>query len=160
MRTSGGNGLPSSRWPKALSRVAACFAALFLPQAAIAATAGIALDARMLLLLGITLGVIAFAIGTAIICLHTTQRARKAEAEAANEAERYRLSGSMLDTVLTAEPQMLLTVSETGEADLLVSTLPANYGVLHEAARVLNFVGGLDAASGNELDGSVDVHVD
>ena len=126
MRTSGGNGLPSSRWPKALSRVAACFATLFLPQAAIAATAGIALDARMLLLLGITLGVIAFAIGTAIICLRTTQRARKAEAEAANEAERYRLSGSMLDTVLTAEPQMLLTVSETGEADLLVATLPVS----------------------------------
>src|SRR5690349_21465726 len=96
MRTSGGNGLPSSRWSKALSRVAACFATLFLPQAAIAATAGIALDARMLLLLGITLGVIAFAIGTAIICLRTTQRARKAEAEAANEAERYRLSGSKI----------------------------------------------------------------
>ena len=156
MRTSGGNGLPSSRWPKALSRVAACFATLFLPQAAIAATAGIALDARMLLLLGITLGVIAFAIGTAIICLRTTQRARKAEAEAANEAERYRLSGSMLDTVLTAEPQMLLTVSETGEADLLVATLPANYGVPHEAARFLNFAGWLDAPSLNELDGAIE----
>ena len=156
MRTSGGNGLPSSRWPKALSRVAACFATLFLPQAAIAATAGIALDARMLLLLGITLGVIAFAIGTAIICLRTTQRARKAAAEAANEAERYRLSGSMLDTVLTAEPQMLLTVSETGEADLLVATLPANYGVPHEAARFLNFAGWLDASSVNELDGAIE----
>ena len=156
MRTSGGNGLPSSRWPKALSRVAACFATLFLPQAATAATAGIALDARMLLLLGITLGVIAFAIGTAIICLRTTQRARKAEAEAANEAERYRLSGSMLDTVLTAEPQMLLTVSETGEADLLVATLPANYGVPHEAARFLNFAGWLDAPSLNELDGAIE----
>ena len=156
MRTSGGNGLPSSRWPKALSRVAACFATLFLPQAAIAATAGIALDARMLLLLGITLGVIAFAIGTAIICLRTTQRARKAAAEAANEAERYRLSGSMLDTVLTAEPQMLLTVSETGEADLLVPTLPANYGVPHEAARFLNFAGWLDASSVNELDGAIE----
>ena len=118
MRTSGGKGLPSSRWPKVLSRVAAFFATLLLPQVAMAATEGIALDARMLLLLGITLGVIAFAIGTAILCLRATKRARKAEAEAANEAEHYRLSESMLDTVLTAEPQMLLTVSETTKSRL------------------------------------------
>jgi signal transduction histidine kinase len=156
MRTSGGKGLPSSRWPKVLSRVAAFFATLLLPQVAMAATEGIALDARMLLLLGITLGVIAFAIGTAILCLRATKRARKAEAEAANEAEHYRLSESMLDTVLTAEPQMLLTVSETGEADLLVATLPANYGVPHEAARFLNFAGWLDAPSLNELDGAIE----
>jgi signal transduction histidine kinase len=139
-----------------LSRVAAFFATLLLPQVAMAATEGIALDARMLLLLGITLGVIAFAIGTAILCLRATKRARKAEAEAANEAEHYRLSESMLDTVLTAEPQMLLTVSETGEADLLVATLPANYGVPHEAARFLNFAGWLDAPSLNELDGAIE----
>jgi signal transduction histidine kinase len=156
MRTSRGKGLPSSRWPKVLSRVAAFFATLLLPQVAMAATEGIALDARMLLLLGITLGVIAFAIGTAILCLRATKRARKAEAEAANEAEHYRLSESMLDTVLTAEPQMLLTVSETGEADLLVATLPANYGVPHEAARFLNFAGWLDAPSLNELDGAIE----
>jgi signal transduction histidine kinase len=156
MRTSGGKGLPSSRWPKVLSRVAAFFATLLLPQVAMAATEGIALDARMLLLLGITLGVIAFAIGTAILCLRATKRARKAEAEAANEAEHYRLSESMLDTVLTAEPQMLLTVSETGEADLLVATLPANYGVPHEPARFLNFAGWLDAPSLNELDGAIE----
>jgi signal transduction histidine kinase len=156
MRTSGGKALPSSRWPKVLSSVPAFFATLLLPQAAMAATEGIALDVRMLLLLGITLGVIAFAIGTAILCLRATKRARKAEAEAANEAEHYRLSESMLDTVLTAEPQMLLTVSETGEADLLVATLPANYGVPHEAARFLNFAGWLDAPSVNELDGAIE----
>jgi signal transduction histidine kinase len=156
MRTSGGKALPSSRWPKVLPRVAAFFATLLLPQAATAASEGIALDARMLLLLGITLGVIAFAIGTAILCLRATKRARKSEAEAANEAERYRLSESMLDTVLTAEPQMLLTVSETGEADLLVATLPANYGVPHEAARFLNFAGWLDAPSVNELDRAIE----
>jgi signal transduction histidine kinase len=156
MRTSGGKALPSSRWPKVLSRVAAFFATLLLPQTTMAASEGIALDARMLLLLGITLGVIAFAIGTAILCLRATKRARKAEAEAANEAEHYRLSESMLDTVLTAEPQMLLTVSETGEADLLVATLPANYGVPHEAARFLNFAGWLDAPSLNELDGAIE----
>lgn len=156
MRTSGGKALPSSRWPKVLSRVAAFFATLLLPQTTMAASEGIALDARMLLLLGITLGVIAFAMGTAILCLRATKRARKSEAEAANEAERYRLSESMLDTVLTAEPQMLLTVSETGEADLLVATLPANYGVPHEAARFLNFAGWLDAPSVNELDGAIE----
>ena len=36
--------------------------------------------ARTLLMLGINLGIIAFAVGTAIVCLRATERARKAEA--------------------------------------------------------------------------------
>ena len=60
--------------------------------AAFAASAAPALDARTLLTLGINLGIIAFAVGTAIACLRATERARKAEAEAQVEAERYRLS--------------------------------------------------------------------
>jgi signal transduction histidine kinase len=158
MRTSGGKALPSSRWPKVLSRVLAFSAATLLSaQVAMAGTVSVAFDSRMLLLLGITLGIIAFAAGTAIICLRATQCARKAERAAANEAERYRLSENALDTVLAAEPQMLLTVSETGEADLLVATLPASHGVPDQADRFINFAGWLDAPSVKELDEAIGV---
>ena len=78
MRTSGGKASPSSRWPKVLSPVLAFSAATILSaQVAMAGTVRVAFDSRMLLLLGITLGIIAFAAGTAIICLRATQRARK-----------------------------------------------------------------------------------
>jgi len=141
-----------------LSRVLAFSAATILSaQVAMAGTVRVAFDSRMLLLLGITLGIIAFAAGTAIICLRATQRARKAERAAANEAERYRLRENALDTVLAAESQMLLTVSETGEADLLVATLHASHGVPDQADRFINFAGWLDAPSVKELDEAIGV---
>ena len=81
----------------------------------LAATDPAAFDARTLLTLGINLGVIAFAVGTAIACFRATERARAAaRVSAAAEADRYRQSESTLDTVLAAEPQALLIVARAG----------------------------------------------
>ena len=158
MRTSGGKAAPSSRWPEVLFRVVACSIPFYLLPlgTALAATDVSSFDARTLLLLGITLGIIAFAVGTAVICLRATERARKAEAAAHDEAERYRLSESTLDTLLAAEPQALLTVAESGEAELLISTLPAALGVPRDTASLLNFTDWLDAPSARELDDAID----
>ena len=127
MRTSGGKAAPSSRWPEVLFRVLICSIPLCtLPlRAAFAAGEPSAFDPRTLLTLGIILGIIAFAVGTAIACLRATERARKAETVAQIEAERYRMSESTLETLLTAEPQALMVVAESGEAELLVASLPA-----------------------------------
>ena len=117
MRTSGGKAAPSSRWPEVLFRVLICSIPLCscCPLgAAFAASDPAAFDPRTLLTLGIILGIIAFAIGTAIACLRATERARKAEAAAEIEAERYRMSESTLETLLTAEPQALMVVAEIG----------------------------------------------
>ena len=79
MRSGGGKAAPSSRWPEMLFRVAIVLVPLVLPvTSALAATDPAAFDARTLLTLGINLGVIAFAIGTAIACLRATERARAA----------------------------------------------------------------------------------
>ena len=150
MRTSGGKAAPSSRWPEVLFRVLICSIPLCCcrcarplprpnPRHSIA---------RTLLTLGIILGIIAFAVGTAIACLRATERARKAEAAAQIEAERYRMSESTLETLLAAEPQALMVVAESGEAELLVANLPAALGVPRDAATLLNFAGWLDAAVG------------
>jgi len=158
MRNSGGEAAPSSRSPEVLFRVIACsiaFTVLLLGPAH--AAGGVStLDARTLLMLGISLGIIAFAVGTAIACLRATEHARKAEAAAHDEAERYRLSESTLDTLLAAEPQALLTVAESGEAELLISTLPSALGVPRDTAGLLNFTDWLDAASARELDDAID----
>ena len=158
MRTSGGKAAPSSRWPEVLFRVFACSIPFsLLPfEAAMAASDAPALDARTLLTLGINLGIIAFAVGTAIACLRGTERARKAEAEAQVEAERYRLSESTLEMLLLAEPQALLTVAESGEAELLVATLPPALGVPRDTTGLLNFAAWLDTTSAQELDDAVD----
>jgi len=140
-----------------LFRVACSIPLCLLPLGpARAATDASSFDARTLLLLGITLGIIAFAVGTALVCLRATERARKAEAAAHDEAERYRLSESTLDTLLAAEPQALLTVAESGEAELLISTLPSALGVPRDTAGLLNFTDWLDAPSARELDDAID----
>ena len=158
MRTSGGKAAPSSRWPDVLFRVLACSIPLCaLPLGpALAASEPPTLDARTLLMLGINLGIIAFAIGTAIACLRATDRARKTEIAAQLEAERYRLSESTLETLLAAEPQALLTVAESGEAELLVATLPPPLGVPRDTSGLLNFTAWLDANSAQELDNAID----
>ena len=162
MRTSGGKAAPSSRWPEVLFRVFTCSIPLSLIPLgpALAASDALAIDARTWLVLGISLGIIAFAIGTAIACLRATERARKAEAVAHDEAERYRLSESTLDTLLAAEPQALLTVAESGEAELLISTLPSALGVPRDTAGVLSFTDWLDAPSARELDDAIDALVE
>jgi len=153
MRTSGGEATPDSRWPTVLSRVFAySIPGYLLPIDAAMAEEAAGVDAQTLLTLGINLGVIAVAVGTAIVCMRATKRARKQEANAAGEAERYRVSESTLETVLAAEPQALLTLSETGEPELLVSNLPASFGVPREPERLMNVTGWLDEASSAELD--------
>ena len=154
MRTSGGKVAPSSRWPEVLFRVLG-FAIPFVlvpPGAAFAASDSSALDPRTLLTLGIILGVIAFAVWTAIACLRARERARKAEADAELEAERYRLSESTLETLLAAESQVLLTVAETGEPNVLVATLPAALGVPRDALGLLSFSEWLEASSAEALE--------
>ena len=158
MRTSGGKAAPSSRWPEVLFRVLMCCIPLAVTPfgAAFAAGDASAFDPRTLLILGISLGIIAFAVGTAIVSLRAADRARRAEAVAEIEAERYRLSESTLETLLTAEPQALLIVAESGEAELLVASLPAALGVPRDTAGLLNFAGWLDASSAKELDNAID----
>lgn len=153
MRTSRGQVTPESRWPTVLSRALAySVPASLLPIDAAVAEEAASFDPQTLLTLGINLGIIAFAVGTAIACMRATKRARAQEAKAASEAERYALSESTLETVLAAEPQALLTLSEAGEPELLVSNLPLSFGVPREPERLLTFAGWLDEASRAELE--------
>jgi signal transduction histidine kinase len=160
MRTSLGRATPLSGWPTKLSCVLAFSICFLTPEAALAAGNMPGLDARTLLTLGINLGIIAFAVGTAIACLRATERARKAQATAEREAEGYRASEGLLDTLLAAEPQALLAVSESGEAELLIATLPSALGVPHEIDEFLDFAAWLDARSTKDLDDAIDALVE
>ena len=158
MRTSGGKAAPPSRWAEVLFRVCAVAIPLVAVPlgSAVAATTASVLEPRTLLTLGIILGVIAFAVWAAIACLRARERARKAEAEAELEAERYRLSQNTLETLLAAEPQALVTLAETGEADLLVATLPPALGVPRDVPGLLDFAGWLDSDSAQALHEAID----
>jgi signal transduction histidine kinase len=155
MRTSGGEAAPSSRWPKVPFRVFALALLCLFPVEAALAADGSLFEARTLLALGVNLGIIAFAVGTAIACLRVMERARKAEARAADEAERYRLTESTLDTVLAAEPQGLLVLGESGEPEMLVANLPSSFGVPREALRLLHAELWLDPRSAAEFDAAM-----
>ena len=108
-------------------------------------------DTRILLTLGITLGIIAFSIGSALACLRATQAALKARDAATLEAERYRASERMLETILAAEPQVLLTWTAEDGPRVHVANLPHGLGVPSDPDRLLRFEEWLDAASAEEL---------
>jgi signal transduction histidine kinase len=108
-------------------------------------------DLRMLLTLGITLGVIAFSIGAAIACLRATQSARRARDAAMAEAEQYRASESMLETILASEPQLLLTWNDADGPRLRIANLPEHLGVPSEPHQILRFRHWLDATSAAAL---------
>jgi PAS domain-containing protein len=105
----------------------------------------------MLLTLGIVLGTIAFSMGCAIACLRAMQSARRARDAALAEAEHYRASESMLETILASEPQVLLTWSDADGARLHVANLPSHLGVPTEPHRLLRFRQWLDEASAAAL---------
>ena len=124
-----------------------------LPLPASAETAGLSggFDARLLLTLGINLGIIAFAVGTAVVCLRATQAARRARDAAALEADRYRASESTLETILAAEPQVLLTWTEEDGPRVNVANLPLPLGVPSEPQLLLRFSEWLDQPSAAEI---------
>ncbi len=151
MRTNRGEAAPLARWSQAL-RLFLLIAAF--PRAAQAETVlslGGQYDIRMLLTLGITLGIIAFSIGAAIACLRATKAAIRERDAAELEAERYRASESMLESILSAEPQTLLTWTEDEGPRVHVTNLPSALGVPSEPHRLLRFAEWLDESSAAEL---------
>ena len=125
----------------------AASASVLLPlplQAASSSTHAGLLDAPTLLMLGVNIGVIAFAIATAIGCLRATERAKQASEQAALEAERLRASESLLDTVFSAEPQTMLIWPGSGEPRMLAANLPPELGVPSDATLLLRFGDWLD----------------
>ena len=143
-----------ARRPLALLRLPALLIAAFASPAFAAETliplSGV-YDTRILLTLGITLGIIAFSIGSALACLRATQAALKARDAATLEAERYRASERMLETILAAEPQVLLTWTAEDGPRVHVANLPHGLGVPSDPDRLLRFEEWLDAASAEEL---------
>ena len=136
----------------------AAVASVLLPlplQAASSATHAGLLDAPTLLMLGINVGVIAFAIATAIGCLRATERAKEASQRAALEAERLRASESLLDTVLSAEPQAMLIWPGSGNPRMLAANLSPALGVPSDAEPLLRFSDWLDEASAAALENAM-----
>ena len=152
MRTNEGEAAPLVRWPRVLRLLILLVAALPHPaQAETAIALGGAYDTRMLLTLGITLGIIAFSVGSAIACLRATKAAIRERDAAEQEAERYRASESMLEQILSAEPQTLLTWTDEEGPRVHVTNLPSALGVPTEPTRLLRFGEWLDDGSAAEL---------
>ena len=152
MRTRRGKAAPFARWRQARLCLSLLLTAPPFPAqaASVVPLSGI-YDTRILLTLGITLGIIAFSIGSALACLRATQAALKARDAATLEAERYRASESMLETILAAEPQVLLTWTAEDGPRVHVTNLSHGLGVPTEADQLLRFEEWLDEASAAEL---------
>ena len=153
MRTSRGESARLVGRPLVCLCLALLLAALPLPVQAASPLVPLSqvYDTRILLTLGITLGIIAFSIGSALACLRATQAALKARNAATLEAERFRASEGVLEIILSAEPQVLLTWTAEDGPRLHVANLPHALGVPSEPNRLLHFEDWLDEASAAEL---------
>jgi signal transduction histidine kinase len=155
MRTRGCRAKAPTRRRLALWRLPLLLATFAIATPAFAADPFMPLsgvyDTRILLTLGITFGIIAFSIGSALACLRATQAALRARDAAALEAERYRASESMLETILAAEPQVLLTWTAEDGPRVHVANLPHGLGVPGDADGLLRFEEWLDQSSAAEL---------
>ena len=80
------------------------------------------------------------------------KRALQGRDAATLEAERYRASESMLETILAAEPQVLLTWTAEDGPRVHVANLAAGARRAERPDRLLRFEEWLDAASAAELD--------
>lgn len=113
-------------------------------------------DPRSILIVGMLLGVIAFAVMAALLFLHGIRRARRAEALARSTAGEYDRKSDFLKAVLAAEPQILLHWDETGGPAIVADTLGSDLGIPREAAKMLRFSSWLERGYALELETQVD----
>lgn len=113
-------------------------------------------DPRSILIVGILLGIIAFAVVAALLFLHGARRARRAEARARSTASDYDRKTDFLNAVLAAEPQILLHWDETGGPAIVADTLGTDLGIPREAAKLLRFSSWLERGCALEMETQVE----
>lgn len=126
-----------------------------LPSSAAAAevlTAEALADSRAILVAGVVLGVMAFAVVASILALSARRRARKAEARARSSAGELDRRIELMQTVLLAEPQILVHWDAGLEPAVIADTLDPGLGVPAEISGLLRYASWLDRESARQLD--------
>jgi len=113
-------------------------------------------DARGPLILGIILGLTAFAITAAIGYLRATQRARAVETQAELGAKQIGAELDGVKTILSSEPQILVHWERGGDGRIVTNTLDGGLLIPNEIKPLLNFPGWLDGNSAGELTGMLE----
>lgn len=144
MRTKWGRAAWVAACPRHLRLLAVLFVGLLLAMNSEASAQGLelsseALDARLLLILGTMIGVMAFAIGTALYAMRMTRQSRARAEAAMAEAESLRGRKMRLESILAAEPQLLFGWTESQAPKLLIANLPRNLGVPNASDAFMRF---------------------
>lgn len=110
------------------------------------------MDARALLTIGISTGVIAFSVVVAMLGLRAMRRGRAAEARARMAAGDYDRRADFFNAVLAAEPQFLIHWNEAGEPAVVADTLASDLGIPRDIGNALKFNSWLERDSALELE--------
>lgn len=134
-------------------------AAFTLAQPALAAAAlaetlaaEVSSDSRAMLVAGVVLGVVAFAVVSSILALSARRRARRAEARARSSAGELDRRIELMQTVLLAEPQILVHWDAGLEPAVIADTLDPGLGVPSDISELLRYASWLDRESARQLD--------
>lgn len=108
-------------------------------------------DPRSLLLIGILAGSILFAVVGGALFLRGARRARSAERQARQNAERLGREQASFQALIAAEPQLLLRWDAGGNPEIAAATLDAEYGIPETAESVLRFSRWLSMGSAGDI---------
>ncbi len=113
------------------------------------------LDRHEIAQLALTLGILVFAVTTAIALVRTRSKGTLRLAAARSEIARLRDEADRATTLLLAEPQLVIVWREIGRDPLILGD-PANFAGVEAARRVLAFGTWLGVEEAHKLDQAVD----
>ncbi len=116
---------------------------------------GLRLDVRTLLIIGILGGVIGVAVFAATVFLRAANRAQKAEALSTREVAQLQKRLSSIESIIQAEPQLLVFWEQTGEPNVIINNLEQDLGTPDDPRQVLRFRSWLEPDSASELENSL-----
>jgi signal transduction histidine kinase len=113
------------------------------------------LDRHEVAALALTLGILCFAVVTAILLVRTRRRLLATEAAARDEAIALRARADRASALLLSEPQVVIAWSATGEEAPEIIGEPRRVGGLPDANSLLNFKCWLDPAQAQAIERAV-----
>lgn len=113
---------------------------------------GLKIDVRTLLIIGILGGVIGVAVFSAIAFLRAATRAQKIEASSTREVAQLQKRLNSIESIIQAEPQLLVFWEQTGEPNVIINNLEKELGTPEDPRQVLRFRSWLEPDSASELE--------
>ncbi len=138
-----------------LSLLCVAFLSFVIIGTPVTTTFGIKITVRTLLIIGVLGGIVAAAIFATSMFLRAAHRAKKAEQLASRDSLNLKKRLHSIETIIQAEPQLLVFWEQTGEPNVIINNLERSLGTPEDPRQVLRFRSWLEPDSASELEAAL-----